>query len=317
MRRRPKNAVGGTHAVAGRQRLSFFDVGNIMRKLPPLVSLRAFEAIARTGSVTRAAEELFRTHGAISRHLKLLREHAGVELFEKDGTGLRLTPAASDFYVATRSAFDQLEEAYRRLADHASGPGLHVACSATFAMRWLVPQLAAFYREHPDIRIRLSMTSAREMRNEGADLLLAWDLSKYADADQRRAIVLAPVRFAAVCSPACAKLPPKKRGRIAHEYTSSAWDQWESKTGRSVAHGDVLAFPHTHLCIEAALSGLGVALVELRLITRELADGALVAPFGTVEFDGGLCALPAAGRRLPDQAAAFIDWLRATLAELA
>ena len=239
-----------------------------MRKLPPLASLRAFEAVARTGSVTRAAEELARTHGAISRHLKLLADDVGAELFERDGTGLRMTPAAADFYAVTRSVFDQLERAYDNLGSRAAGPGVHVACSATFAMRWLVPQLAVFYRKHPDIRIRLSMTSAREIRNEGADVLVAWDMSSYSDADQRRALPLAPVNFAAVCVPACARLAAAKRTRIAHGYTSSAWDQWEAKTGKSVARGDVLEFPHTHLCIEAALSGLGVALVETRLIAR-------------------------------------------------
>ena len=87
-------------------------------------------------------------------------------LFEKDGTGLRLTQAGATFYASVRAAFDQLENAYERLARESQAPGLHVACSATFAMRWLVPQLAVFYRKHPEIRIRLSMTSAREMRNE-------------------------------------------------------------------------------------------------------------------------------------------------------
>ena len=286
-----------------------------MRKLPPLAALRAFEAVARTGSVTRAADELARTHGAVSRHIKLLSDDAGTALFERDGTGLRMTPAAVDFYATARSAFDQLESAYQRLVNHTAGPGVHVACSATFAMRWLVPQLAVFYRHHPQIQIRLSMTSAREMRNEGADILVAWDMSHYAQADRQRAIFLAPVRFAAVCTPACARLPATKRVRIAHEYTSSAWNQWESKTGKSVARADVLEFPHSHLCIEAALSGLGVALVEQRLIARELAEGTLVAPFGTVEFEGGLRALPAAGRRLSDQAIAFIDWLRGALSD--
>ncbi|MFT2588403.1 LysR substrate-binding domain-containing protein, partial [Escherichia coli] len=88
-----------------------------------------------------------------------------------------------------------LEAAYAQLARDAQAPGLHVACSATFAMRWLVPQLAVFYRSHPHIRIRLSMTSAREMRHEGADLIIAWDLSTYGEADRHRAIELAPVHF--------------------------------------------------------------------------------------------------------------------------
>lgn len=285
-----------------------------MRKLPPLASLRAFEAVARTGSVTRAADELARTHGAVSRHLKLLADDMGIALFEREGTGLRMTPAAAELYGTTRSVLDQLAQAYEKIVADAASPGVHVACSATFAMRWLVPQLAVFYRKHPDIRIRLSMTSAREIRNEGADLLVAWDMSNYAEADVRRAITLAPVNFAAVCVPACAKLPPPKRARIAHTYTSSAWDQWESKTGAAIALGDVLEFPHTHLCIEAALSGLGVALVEKRLIARELADGTLIAPFGMVEFDSGLRALPAAGRRMNAQAEAFVAWLQDALA---
>ncbi|WMD21687.1 LysR substrate-binding domain-containing protein [Achromobacter seleniivolatilans] len=286
-----------------------------MRQLPPLAAVRAFEAIARTGSVTRAAEELCRSHGAISRHLKLLQEHAGVALFDKDGTGLQMTQAGAAFYASVRESFDQLESAYERLAREAQGPGLHVACSATFAMRWLVPQLAVFYREHPNIRIRLSMTSAREMRNEGADLLLAWDLSGYPESDRRRALMLAPVNFGAVCTPDYAKRAAAQRVRIAHEYTSSAWNQWEAITREPVALGGQLAFPHTHLCIEAALSGLGVALVERRLITRELQEGTLVAPFGFVAFDGGLRALPAAGRGSSAAADAVVAWLRATLAD--
>nr|QQZ50803.1 hypothetical protein JKL49_05575 [Phenylobacterium glaciei] len=72
-------------------------------------------------------------------------------------------------------ALDRLEQGWRRVRDEARGPGVHVACSATFATRWLAPRLADFYRAHPEIRVRLSMTSAREMRDEGADLVIAWD----------------------------------------------------------------------------------------------------------------------------------------------
>lgn len=157
-------------------------------------------------------------------------------------------------------------------------------------------------------------TSAREMRHEGADLIIAWDLSTYAEADRRRAIELAPVHFGAVCTPAYARRRPANRARIAHEYTASAWNQWEALTGQPVALGETLAFPHTHLCIEAALSGLGVALVEQRLIARELQEGLLVAPHGFVPFEGGLRAVPAAGRALPAQAGVFIEWMRNALA---
>ena len=204
------------------------------RQLPPLYALRAFEVFSRRGSMSAAADELCVTHGAVSRQVRHLEAVLGLSLVEGPKARLRLTEAGRELAARLAPAFDALWEA----VDQARAPGpttLDVSCLGTFAMRWLVPQLAMFYRVHPDIRIRLSMTSAREMRNEGADLLLAWDLSGYPDADRRRAIPLAPVTFAAVCTPEYARLPPRKRTRIAHEYTSSAWDQWEAKAGRSVA----------------------------------------------------------------------------------
>lgn len=285
-----------------------------MRQLPPLSTLRAFEATARTGSVTRAAQELSRTHGAISRQLRLLQAHAGTALFDKHGTGLTLNEPGTQFLAVVQSVFGQLENGYKRVQDHARGPSLHVACSATFAMRWLVPHLPDFYRLRPDIKIRLSMTSAREIRTEGADLLIAWDLSSYSSSDQDRAIDLAPVRFGPVCAPtSIASL--RTQPRITHDFTASAWNQWDALSGKQVGGERQITFPHTHLCIEAAASGLGVALVEQRLVRRELTSGQLVAPCGFVEFASGWRAVPIAGRAPSRDAEVFMGWVRHALQE--
>lgn len=283
-----------------------------MRTLPPLSLLRAFETTARTGSVTRAAEELHRTHGAVSRQLKLLQEDVGAALFDKEGTGLKLNRHGEDLHALVGGVFEQLEHGYARLRAQVRGSGLHVACSATFAMRWLVPNLEDFYRTYPDIRIRLSMTSARAIRTEGADLVIAWDLSSYAEADRARAIPLAPVAFGPVCRPGYQR-KAKAGTRITHDFTSSAWTHWEQQTGRHIGTGGQIALPHTHLCIEAALSGLGVALVEKRLVRRELDEGRLVAPWGFVPLPFTLMALPAAGRTLPVELDEFVAWLRGRL----
>lgn len=283
-----------------------------MRTLPPLSLLRAFEATARTGSVTRAAEELHRTHGAVSRQLKLLQEDVGTALFDKEGTGLKLNRHGEALHALVGGVFEQLEHGYARLRAQVRGSGLHVACSATFAMRWLVPNLADFYRTRPDIRIRLSMTSAREIRTEGADLVIAWDLSSYSEADRARAIPLAPVAFGAVCRPGHRR-KAKAGTRITHDFTSSAWTHWEQQTGHRIGTGGQIAFPHTHLCIEAALSGLGVALVEKRLVRKELDEGKLVAPWGFAPLPFTLMALPAGGRTLPAELGAFVSWLRGRL----
>lgn len=283
-----------------------------MRSLPPLSALRAFEATARTGSVTRAAQELHRTHGAVSRQLRLLQDHAGTALFEKEGTGLRLNEHGLALHGIAQRVFDDLEAGYARVLRQARNPGLHVACSATFAMRWLVPNLARFYREYPDVRIRLSMTSARQMRTEDADIVIAWDLSSYPAADRVRALHLGAVAFGPVCAPAYAH-DDGMGVRLVHDFTGSAWERWAGLNGGALACKSEIAFPHTHLCIEAALSGLGVALVERRLVRKELDDGLLDAPYGFTAFQDGLMALPAADRALAKDAQAFVAWLRDAL----
>src|ERR1700678_3762844 len=121
------------------------------RRLPPLSTLRAFEATARLGSVTRAADELGRTHGAVSRQLRSLQDQAGLKLVDKAGTGLRLNPHGEALHEVVAGSLDTLEQGWLRVLDEARGPGLHAACSATFAMRWLVPHLPGFYRRHPEM----------------------------------------------------------------------------------------------------------------------------------------------------------------------
>jgi DNA-binding transcriptional LysR family regulator len=288
-------------------------------RLPPLSTLRAFEAVARLGSVSRAAEALGRTHGAVSKQIRALQEHAGVAFFEKAGTGLRPTAAGTQLAAAVGQAFAALSQAYEAVAPPARTPTVHVACSATFATRWLAPHLGAFSRAHPEIRVRLSMTSAREMRHEtDADLIVLWDWLAYPEADRARAIRLGDAAFTPVAAPGYPAVIEADGGlsapcRIVHEHTSRAWDLWARRAGRQVAAASTMAFPHSHLCIEAAAAGLGVALVERRLVERELAEGRLVALGEAVPFDEGFAAIPHAARPQSPAARLFVDWLAAEL----
>lgn len=287
--------------------------------LPPLSSLRAFEAVVRLGSVSRAAEELGRTHGAVSKQLRTLREHSGLSLLEKSGTGLKPTAAGEALAEAVSQALENLADRYAELRRAARSPGVQVACSATFAMRWLVPHLAGFARAHPDVSIRLSMTSAREMREDrDADLAVLWDRRSYPPEDQARAIRLADAAFGPVIAPGY-PLARKRGGkivagcRIGHDFTSRAWDLWAAESGLSLTAAKALSFPHTHLCIEAAVAGMGVALVERRLVTQELDQGRLIAPLGFTPFADGFVAIPSR-RRVPSaQARLFLRWLATAL----
>ena len=289
------------------------------RRLPPLSTLRAFEATARLGSVNRAADELGRTHGAVSKQLRALRADAGVDLFDKAGTGLRANAAGRQLSSAVAQALDALTETYAGIIRQARSPSVHVACSASFAMGWLVPHLPDFSRRWPDVRIRLSMTSAREMRDErDADLVVLWDRGAYPAEDQARAVRLANSRFGVVAAP---NYPISWTGddqlgapcKIQHDHTARAWTQWSELTGVQVSAATTLSFPHTHLCVGAAVAGMGIAMVEQRLAAAEIEAGRLVARTAFTPFPDGFAAIPHRSKPMSAQTRLFIDWLGETL----
>lgn len=286
------------------------------RRLPPLSTLRAFDATARLGSVSRAADELGRTHGAVSRQLRTLQDQLGAPLFDKVGVGLRLNARGEALRAVVADALDRLEAGWARAIE---GEALHVACSATFATRWLAARLGDFYRQRPEVKVRLSMTSAAEMRRQGADLVIAWDLETFPPLERARAVRVSTAAFGPVCAPNYSWTPPAAGRlstpcRIVHDFTSRAWDLWSATTGITVTTAAELSFPHTHLCLEAAVAGQGVALVERRMAADDLASGRLVAPLGFAAFEDGLSVIPAIDITPGSAAAAFMDWLRETLA---
>src|ERR1700744_4164386 len=123
------------------------------RSLPPLNALRAFEAFGRHGKMTTAADELFVTHGAVSRQIRQLEDWLGYALTEGSKTQLRLTADARRLLQATSAAFDLLGQAAS--PEPVGGAGVPVACHGPFAIRWLIPRLADFAEHHPDIHIHL------------------------------------------------------------------------------------------------------------------------------------------------------------------
>src|SRR3954470_60027 len=127
------------------------------RALPPLNALRAFEAFGRHGRMTTAADELFVTHGAVSRQIRQLEEWLGYPLTEGPKTHLRLTPQAERLLGAATTAFDLIQEAAAPAP--AGERELRLACYSTLTIRWLIPRLADFVERHPEIRLQLSEIS--------------------------------------------------------------------------------------------------------------------------------------------------------------
>ncbi len=289
------------------------------RPSPSLSALRTFEAVVRLASVSRAADELGRTHGAVSKQIKALQSEAGFPLFEKVGTGLRANAAGLALAQTVAAALDQIAEGWDAVRREARAPTVHVACSASFAMGWLVPHLPKFSQAHPQIAIRLSMTSAREMRDEReADFVVLWDRAAYPLEDQRRAIPLGDSRFGLVAAP---DYPVEKRSdgvivaprRIVHDHTSRAWDQWRAITGMDVQAPVAISFPHTHLCLGAAAAGMGLAIAERRLASAEIAAGRLAPITDFTPFPDGFAAIPHRAKPPTREADLFLEWLSAEL----
>ena len=127
----------------------------MVRRLPPLNALRAFEAAGRHLSFTKAAEELHVTPAAVSHQVKALEQYLGVPLFRRLTRALLLTDAGQAALPLLHDGFDRLEEAVERMRAHETGGEIKVSAAPTFAAKWLVPRLGRFRAVHPDIDVRI------------------------------------------------------------------------------------------------------------------------------------------------------------------
>ncbi len=253
-------------------------------RLPPLNAIKAFEAAARLGSFTRAADELNVTHGAVSRQIRLLEDWLGTRLFLRTSRNAVPTQAGSDLLAEVGPALDRLAAISQRVQNHAPARGLlRVSALPTFAMRWLIPRLPEFQREHPGLELRIvtASTPAEQFRMDvdavisGPSRQPGWVGRRFLG--EARLPVLSPDLIGE-----CPLRTPADLGRhtLLHAATlREAWPRWLSAAGvpdLKPAHDQV--FEHFYFAIQAALEGLGVAMGPLALISDELRAGRLLAP---------------------------------------
>lgn len=288
------------------------------RHLPPLNTLRSFEAAARLASFSKAADELHVTHGAVSRSVAQLEDFLGLKLFQRRARQVTLTPAGATYAARVRDSLDRLAAATLALTqDDAKGP-LSVSTTPNFAVKWLVPRLVRFRRAHPGIDIRLE-TSERltNFDADGIDLALRFGRGVYPGLIS--VLIVSADQFPA-CSPALLTGPHPLRqpSDLAHHTLIhddfaidwAAWLRFARVAGVDAELGPV--YPSSALAIEAAAQGEGVALVRSALVAADLASGRLVKPFElSLPSDAAYYAVcpPRALERA--RVKAFRDWLLA------
>jgi LysR family glycine cleavage system transcriptional activator len=255
------------------------------RRLPPLNALKAFEAAARHLSFSKAADELHLTHGAVSRAIRDLERELGRPLFVRTTRSVRLTPAGASYAAEVRSALDQIAAATAVAREQPSSGVLNVSTIDSFAARWLVPRLARFRRQHPDIDVRLSGTERlADFVTDGIDIAVRYGRGQYPGL---AAELLMKEDLVPVCSPKLLEGPHPLRSpadlrhhTLIHDDFMTTWAMWLAMAGlRGIDATRGPIFSSSNLAVQAAVQGEGVVLGRTALIADDLAAGRLVRPF--------------------------------------
>jgi len=277
------------------------------RAMPSLNGLRAFEAMARTGRATLAAEELNVTHSAVSRQVKALEETLGVRLFNGPKHRLELTQAGRDLLPALTGAFDQIAQAVRHV--RSGGEDLLIAVNASVSVKWLIPRLGGFTASHPNVNLQLAELPSHATSYRGAHAVVRIvPSSRLAEAG---ATSLIQSHLGVVMAPGLAErfsADPLKAPRLMAQTHPQGWAIWAALAGVELPPGPEQPFAHLHFALDAAIAGLGVAVMPWPLVADYVRAGRLVAPFGfrKAESAFALLAAPGVSSRALDQ---FRTWL--------
>ena len=257
----------------------------MLRRLPPLNALKAFEAAARHESFTRAAEDLCVTQGAVSHQVKALEAELGIKLFNRERQRLVITEAGREYLGVLRDAFDRIAVGTERLVQRQNSGVITVSTSPDFAAKWLVNRLGRFAETHPGLDLRVSATLHHvDFAREDVDLAVHHGDGNWAGLDVVR---LCTEQLFAVCSPKLlvgrnriTKPSDVLKFPLLHLDDSNAWAKWFEAAelkGADHMHGPVLN--RASMVIDAAIDGQGIALARTTLAATDLINGRLVRPF--------------------------------------
>ena len=305
-------------------------MANPTRALPPLDLLRGFESAARHLSFTRAAAELFLTQSAVSRQIQTLEAFVGVELFERRHKALALTDAGHAYHRTVVQALDLLRDATRKVKEAGKDHVLTVTTTVSFAALWLVPRLARFRKQHPQVDVRITAThEVVDLEREGIDVAIRdCQLSRVPPG----AVFLVGEHLAPMCSPEYLKeakranLPLRRPADLRHHVLLNlhevsrrwpwlSWAAWFEAMGvEDATPAGSLTFDQYDQVIHAALHGQGIALGRMTLAGQHIRARQLAPLFGQQQrLARGFHAVFARDADERPEARQYVDWLRAEI----
>lgn len=292
----------------------------------PLTALRAFEATARLGSLTRAAAELGVTHAAISHQLRVLEEFVGVDLFHRVGRRVELSDPGHMLLPPLNDAFRHIHGSIDEVSKRPRSSAVELVVPPVFAARWLLPRLGRFRAWHDDcpVHVTPSRVPVAPTTRRGSRLVVACGAGEWRGANLH---LLLPIMLEPICAPQTAREYKLKapadlaRARLLDTDLDpdagpgADWLAWMAAAGLDdIEIAEHEALRDAGLAVQAALDGLGVVLGDHNLCTAELDDGRLCAPLGVRYRHHFSYWLLSSLHGLDDSTSALYEWLLAEAA---
>jgi LysR family glycine cleavage system transcriptional activator len=290
-----------------------------MRRLPPLNALRAFETVARQGTLTRAADELHVTPTAVGKHIKNLEDTLGVSLFEREGGTLTLTPHGRGYARSLGRAFEMMSEATDLLSQASARTQVTLRAYTTLLVRWLIPQIPDFQRQHPEVELRLTTAfDPVDFERDEVDLGVRYGQGNWPGlhstllfSDELVAVGNTAMRERFADQPLAEALASATL--LVHTLHLDDWPDWLEQAGLAdVIPSNRMPFDDMSLIYQSALDGLGVGMMQRRYLSADLAEKRLhlLSPIA-LRRDRGFYLVCRAETASSSAVQAFIKWIEA------
>lgn len=296
-------------------------MANLRKMLPPLTALTAFEAAARLGSFTRAAAELGVTQAAISRQIHVLEADFGFPLFLRLHRKVELTEKGRVLFAAAGDAFNLIADTVADLRAEGLEEELAISATISFAHFWLMPRIAAFSREHPEIKLRIITQDARNNISAGdVDLALRYGTGTWSDGQaeflfEDEVFPICSADYALANNPVVTPADLVGHPLIssdADDPTWTGWDEWLAAFSlKPPKKGRGLRCSFYTEAIYAAINGQGIALGWHRLVADLIQQGRLVRlTDASIRTRAAYFVVVPTRKPVKKSAALFIEWLR-------
>lgn len=248
---------------------------------PPLTAIRAFEAVARLGGVTLAAGELGVSPSAVSHQLSLLDQFMQRPLTRREGRGLGLTDAGREYFRSVRAAFAVLRGATEQLREGVLSSQVQLGVIPLFARAWLFRHVQSFLDQYPDVELTVSYAHHRNYVSDSADLSVRFGDGRWRGYEAHRILsgAVAPYCSAGFCErypDLLGQRSPLHDHALIHDQDRHGWRQWLEAYGSDVSPVQGILVEDGNLALQAALDGLGIALLRPSLVDGLADDGRLV-----------------------------------------